>query len=92
MIFKLSWTGEVRRPRRTPHDEFLGEVMTMGKCCEVCDKSSRTWAPNVQPLRVIVDGRPMRLNVCTRCLRTMRKSGAMQAFAAPAAETVVEEA
>ena len=34
----------------------------------------------------------MRLNVCTRCLRTMRKSGAMQAFAAPAAETVVEEA
>ena len=59
----------------------------MGKFCEVCEKglmtghnvshsnrkSSRTWAPNVQPLRVIVDGRPMRLNVCTRCLRTMRK-------------------
>ena len=80
--------------------------MTMGKFCEVCEKglmtghnvshsnrkSSRTWAPNVQPLRVIVDGRPMRLNVCTRCLRTMRKNGAMQAFAAPAAETVVEEA
>ena len=106
MIFKLSWTGEVRRPRRTPHDEFPGEVMKMGKFCEVCEKglmtghnvshsnrkSSRTWAPNVQPLRVIVDGRPMRLNVCTRCLRTMRKNGAMQAFAAPAVETAAEEA
>ena len=33
-------------------------------------KSNRTWAPNVQKVRVVVDGRPMRLNVCTRCLRS----------------------
>jgi large subunit ribosomal protein L28 len=25
---------------------------------------------NLQPIRAIVDGRPMRLLVCTRCLRT----------------------
>ena len=56
----------------------------MGKFCEVCEKglmtghnvshsnrkSSRTWAPNVQKVRVIVNGRSMRLNVCTRCLRS----------------------
>ena len=60
------------------------EVITMGKFCEVCEKglmtghnvshsnrkSSRTWAPNVQKVRVLVEGRPMRLNVCTRCLRS----------------------
>ena len=61
-----------------------GEVITMGKFCEVCEKgqmighnvshsnrkSSRAWAPNVQKVRVMVEGRPVRLNVCTRCLRS----------------------
>ncbi len=56
----------------------------MGKFCEVCEKglmvghkvshsnrkSSKAWAPNVQKVRVLVAGRPMRLNVCTRCLRS----------------------
>ena len=83
-----------------------GEVITMGKFCEVCGKglmtghnvshsnrkSSRTWAPNVQQLRVVADGRPLRLNVCTRCMRTMRKQGFMQNAVAPAAEPAAEEA
>ncbi len=56
----------------------------MGKFCQVCEKglmtghnvshsnrkSSRTWAPNVQSVRVMINGRTMRLNVCTRCLRS----------------------
>lgn len=56
----------------------------MGKFCEVCNKglmygnqvshsnrkSRRTWAPNVQRVRVVVAGAPTTLNVCTRCLRT----------------------
>ncbi len=56
----------------------------MGKFCQVCEKglmsghkvshsnrkSNRTWAPNVQNIRVLKEGRPMRLNVCTRCLRS----------------------
>lgn len=69
----------------------------MGKFCEVCckgqmignnvshsnRKSSRAYAPNVQKVRVLVEGRPMRLNVCTRCLR----SGYVQrAVSAPAEE------
>ena len=55
----------------------------MGKFCEVCAKGSmsghnvshsnrktnRIWAPNVQRVRVVVDGQAKRLNVCTRCLR-----------------------
>lgn len=56
----------------------------MGKFCEVCEKglmsghkvshsnrkSNRVWAPNVQKVRVLKEGRPLTLNVCTRCLRS----------------------
>jgi len=33
-------------------------------------KTKRTWNPNVQKVRAIVDGSPKRINVCTRCLRS----------------------
>ncbi len=56
----------------------------MGKFCEVCEKgmmsghnvshsnrkTNRVWAPNVQRVRVLVNGQAKRLNVCTRCLRS----------------------
>ncbi|MCI5846699.1 MAG: 50S ribosomal protein L28 [Candidatus Limiplasma sp.] len=56
----------------------------MGKFCEVCEKgmmsghnvshsnrkTNRVWAPNVQRVRVLVDGQAKRMNVCTRCLRS----------------------
>ncbi len=56
----------------------------MGHFCQVCEKgmmsghnvshsnrkTNRTWAPNVQRVRVLVNGQPKRLNVCTRCLRS----------------------
>ena len=56
----------------------------MGKYCEICEKglmsgnnvshskrrTRRIWAPNTQRVRVIVDGTPCHMNVCTRCLRS----------------------
>ena len=56
----------------------------MGKYCEVCKKgvmsgnlvshsnrkTKRSWAPNIQTVHVVVDGRPMKMSVCTRCLRS----------------------
>ena len=56
----------------------------MGKFCDVCAKgtisghnvshsnrkTNRIWAPNVQNVRVVVDGTVKRMNVCTRCLRS----------------------
>ena len=75
----------------------------MGKFCEICEKGTlngnnvshsnrkthRTWAPNVQKVRVMVAGRPVRLNVCTRCLR----SGYVQrALPTQQSEGVTEEA
>ena len=56
----------------------------MGKFCEVWGKgvvygnnvshsnrkTRRTWAPNTQRVRVLVNGTAKRMSVCTRCLRS----------------------
>ncbi|MBR6755789.1 MAG: 50S ribosomal protein L28 [Peptococcaceae bacterium] len=56
----------------------------MSRKCEICGKggsvgmavshshirSKKKWLPNVQKVRVIVNGTPKRINVCTRCLRS----------------------
>ena len=63
----------------------------MGKCCEVCGKgvvygnnvshsnrkTRRTWAPNTQKVRVVVNGAPKRMSVCTRCLRSNKVERAL---------------
>ena len=78
----------------------------MGKYCEICAKgkmsghnvshsnrkSNRIWAPNVQSVRVVIGGTPMRINVCTRCLRSGYVQRAMPAMkAAPVEEAAVVE-
>ena len=56
----------------------------MSRICDICGKglqfgnrishahnvSHRVWNPNLQRVRVLVDGKPKRLRVCTRCLRS----------------------
>ena len=56
----------------------------MANYCEICGKGTvtgmnvshshlktkRTWKPNFQRVRAIVDGEVKRVNVCTRCLRS----------------------
>ena len=56
----------------------------MSRVCSICGKgqttgnnvshsnrkSHRTWAPNVQSVRVMVNGSAKRMNVCTSCLRS----------------------
>ncbi len=37
-------------------------------------KTSRTFKPNVQKQRVMIGGQSLRVNTCTRCLRTLVKS------------------
>jgi large subunit ribosomal protein L28 len=36
--------------------------------------TSRTFQPNVHKLRLVRDGKPVRVSICTRCLRTETKS------------------
>ncbi len=56
----------------------------MSRVCEICGKGGATgmqvshshirtkkrWLPNIQKVRVVVNGTPTKLNVCTRCLRS----------------------
>ena len=56
----------------------------MARVCEVCGKkpvfgnnvshahnvTSRRWLPNLQRVRVLVDGAARRMRVCTRCIRS----------------------
>jgi large subunit ribosomal protein L28 len=56
----------------------------MAKQCELCKKktvtgrsishahnvTSRTWQPNLQRVRAVVDGSAKKIWVCTRCLRS----------------------
>ena len=65
----------------------------MGKFCEVCEKGTlngnnvshsnrkthRLWAPNVQRVRVEIDGQVKHMNVCTRCLRSRNVQRALPA-------------
>ena len=56
----------------------------MSKTCELCGKTKqfgnnvsfslkstkRSWAPNVKKVRAMVDGKPKRINVCTKCIKS----------------------
>jgi len=55
----------------------------MAKKCVICGKgvqtghkvshsnikTKRIWAPNIQKVKIILNGRPKKMNVCTRCLK-----------------------
>jgi large subunit ribosomal protein L28 len=36
------------------------------------NKSKRRWYPNLQVVRVLVDGRPRRVRACTQCIKSGR--------------------
>jgi len=38
--------------------------------------TKRRWLPNVQHATLIINGAPMRVAICTRCLRTHHKAAA----------------
>jgi large subunit ribosomal protein L28 len=56
----------------------------MARQCAICAKgvkssfqvshshirTKRTWAPNLQRVRALIDGKTKRVNVCTRCLKS----------------------
>lgn len=56
----------------------------MARVCDICgkgptsgnnvshanNKTRRRWYPNLQTVRVLVDGRPQRIRACTQCIRS----------------------
>jgi large subunit ribosomal protein L28 len=63
----------------------------MASVCDVCKKAPqfgnnishshrrtrRRWSANVHKIRVLVDGAPKRLNVCTKCLKANKVTRAI---------------
>ena len=37
-------------------------------------RTKRQWKPNIQRVTVYKDGKPRRMKLCTRCLRTLNKA------------------
>ncbi len=58
----------------------------MARVCDICgkgprfghnvshanNKTGRRWYPNLQRLRVLVNGQPRRIRVCTQCIKSNR--------------------
>ena len=56
----------------------------MARVCDICGKgptsgnnvshannrTRRRWYPNLQPVRILVDGSPKRVRACTQCIRS----------------------
>jgi large subunit ribosomal protein L28 len=70
----------------------------MARVCTVCGKgpvtgnnvshannrTKRRWYPNLQTVRVLVEGAPKRVRVCTQCLKSNRIAKAPKATPAKA--------
>jgi len=58
----------------------------MTRICDICgkgpsfgnhvshanNKTARRWYPNLQTVRVLVDGQPRRIRACTQCIKSNR--------------------
>jgi len=65
---------------------YLDEETDMARTCAVCAKgpvtghnvshaknrTNRRWYPNLQTVRVLVDGAPRRIRVCAQCIKSNR--------------------
>jgi large subunit ribosomal protein L28 len=62
---------------------WRGNLAPMASVCDICGKkpgfgnnishshrlTRRRWNPNIQKMRVMVEGTAKRVNVCTKCLK-----------------------
>lgn len=54
--------------------DMCGKVPTFGHNVSHSKvHTKRRWKANIQKVTMVVDGKPERLNLCTRCLRTLNK-------------------
>jgi large subunit ribosomal protein L28 len=74
----------------------------MARTCDICGKgvqhgqnvshahnvTKRRWEVNLQPVRAVVQGKPKRLRVCTRCIRSGAVQKSMRAKEAQRARAV----
>ena len=62
--------------------DFCGKDVKFGiKVSHSHRRSNRTFKPNVQRVKAIVDGTPKRVHACTRCLRSGKVTRAVESTA-----------
>lgn len=56
--------------------DVCGKTKSFGNNVSFSKKSTnRDFRANVQKKRIVINGESQRLNVCTRCMRTLGKAG-----------------
>ena len=50
-------------------DQLLGNRLSIARS-HISKRSTRTWKPNLQSVKIMVNGNPKRIKVCTKCLRS----------------------
>src|SRR5690606_33633668 len=76
---KVSRRISARRERHATTDR-LGPACACGskapttgnKVSRANNRTKRRWYPNLQTVRVLVDGQPKRVRVCTQCIKSNR--------------------
>jgi len=54
--------------------DMCGKIPTFGHSVSHSKvHTRRRWKANIQKVTMVKDGKPERLNLCTRCLRTLNK-------------------
>jgi len=54
--------------------DMCGKIPTFGHNVSHSKvRTRRRWKANIQKVTMVVDGKPERLSLCTRCLRTLNK-------------------
>ena len=80
----------------------LPQEAILAQRCDVCgkgtmsghsvshanNKTKRTWSPNLQRVRALVNGQARNVTVCTRCLRSNKLQKAVRGRRRPAEATV----
>jgi large subunit ribosomal protein L28 len=60
--------------------EITGKQRSFGhNVSHAKNRTNRAWLPNVQKKRVMIDGKMVRIQISTRALRTLTKTGRMAA-------------
>lgn len=56
--------------------DVCGKAKTFGKNVSFSKRrTNRDFRANVQHKRLVINGEPVRLHICTRCMRTLGKAG-----------------
>ncbi|WP_300331516.1 50S ribosomal protein L28 [Fusobacterium sp.] len=59
--------------------EITGKGLTFGHQISHSHRlTNRVWKPNLQPATIIINGKPLRVKVCTKVLKTLKSANEVE--------------